>query len=135
MGSEDSVEAREEGGSRRSSVGEDDRYSQKISAINEGYREKTYHYARYTRLSSLAPVPSAFISKYSLFHNKYSLFHNPQRPATKHGTWNPASSQEKHFNHPNVGSLFTAPRRIGSRVRLIDQSKNDLRDDGIRDGG
>lgn len=68
-------------------------------------------------------------------HTKYSLFHNPQRPATKHGTWNPASSQEKHFNHPNVGSLFTAPRRIGSRVRLIDQSKNDLRDDGIRDGG
>lgn len=63
MGSEDSVEAREEGGSRRSSVGEDDRYSQKISAINEGYREKTYHYARYTRLLSLAPVPSAFISK------------------------------------------------------------------------
>lgn len=134
MGSEDSVEAREEGGSRRSSVGEDDRYLQKYQLSMKG-TEKNISSLRTVHSLIVFGTRSISLHLKNKRHTKYSLFHNPQRPATKHGTWNPASSQEKHLNHPNVGSLLTAPRRIGSRVRLIDQSMNDLRDDGIRDGG
>lgn len=134
MGSEDSVETGEEGSSRRSSIGEDDRYSQRYQLLMRIQRDN---------VSSLRTVHSLIVfgthsisfRRKNKRHTKYSLFHNPQRPTAKHGTWNPASSQEKHFNHPNVGSLLTAPRRIGSRVRLIDQSMNALRDDGIKEGG
>lgn len=85
MGSEDSVEAREEGGSRRSSVGEDDRYSQKISAINEGYREKHIiitHGTLAYRLWHPFHQPSSQKQK------THKILTVPQPPKTHHKTWN-----------------------------------------------